>query len=1679
MFALNDTGVLPASTGTLLSFSQVARVDWMRKLGITRQAWCIALLACCQSAIGSEIWTVQEGSTAVAFRQDALADHGVSVAVSHASRLDFEAAQTLLPITSRSTLTLTVEDRILTGFGEGEAVHDGTVYFTSSVGEVVLDGFTIRAVWEKDTYLLVITAAGDADAEPLMLLYDVKMAYDGAGDQLMVEAGSLVATQALAERLGAPGLVGETIGELAMNSTVAWTGGSEPGMSLAPLAPQDDDGALRGVPCTGAVGADVIVGVLIGTSNTTAEQFGGTGPFYDAFGIGTTSCNVGDAELLWISSTNQHPVIGQNFYKLHNGRYVQLGQSWLKHGFTALQQNACTCGCVSSGTGSRLGIGCSDPYGSGLNFGQSSAGPKWQVNAHTGFFVYPPAGPSFSGNTARRMHIPVDELIASNQPNAPLYFGEGHYVTPDDAAAGNQNNNASYIAVTVTGSGNDYSFTLSGATQRGEAGIRAWQDSDASVDEVDLQVPGEGLFIAAAKAIDLGGGFHRYEYAVQNLNSDRSAKSFSIPLPSGVAVQNVGFRDIHYWDGDGINSVNFDGTDWVPTIIPGGSVTWNMVDLAGDNDNALRWGTMYNFWFETDSEPGDVTLTLGLYKAGSPASVSGTILGPDGPPPVCGDGLAEGGEECDPPGNGCDANCLWICGDGVAHPPTEPCDSNGVNTAGCDSDCTLPACGDGLTNTAAGEACDDGGESATCDANCTLVSCGDGTLNETAGEECDPPNGVDCDANCNRIASCGDGVIDAGEQCDDGNTTSGDGCSATCQSESNDACANAFPVCPGNYNGSTATATVDGSASCGSSSSTRDVWYRYTATANGTLTAETCSAASYDTVVSIHSGCPGTTGNQLACNDDTTGCGGNNRSSRVSTSVVAGNSYLIRVSGWNGNFGTFTLTVTGPACASICGNGVSEPGEQCDDGDADNTDACLDTCQNATCGDGFLWAGVEECDDGNTTDGDGCSATCRTEAEPVCGNGDVEAGEACDDGNTTSGDGCSATCQFEVSGDECETCFPGGEGTFNGSTADASGTGNDTSCAGANDLIDEWYCYTASCTGQAVATTCSANTTFDTSLAAFDACGGTEIICNDDTPGQLAACLLEGTTNYYKSTIGWSVTSGTTYYVRVSGFGGATGNYELNISCTPVCGNGTIDAGEQCDDGGESVDCDADCTFADCGDGQINAAAGEECDDGNTNPGDGCSSTCTLENAPGNDNCANVEVVCPGLYGGNLSMATNDGTATCGSSSLARDVWYSYTPDLPGTLTIRTCGTHDLGGVDAGMDTVVSVRSACPDGSGSNADEITCNDDWSTGQPAGSCTGLDTGLIRDSSLQVAVSAGVTYIIRVSGFNNSAGEFVMQIDGPPCDSFTDCNENGRDDDDDIACGGGVYCDDVLGSDDCNANGIPDECDLATGSSIDCDGGPLGDYAAGAARVMALCMFCHGPTGDATNCPGGVCPGVNIRNYSRADIWDRLGEGGGHPGGEHPEYTQQDYADLEAFLADGGSRGRPDLVPDECQSLADCNENAQTDGCELEGGTQVDLDYNGVPDDCETGACCDAGSCTEVPAYACVGYVCDVTAISGATCFGDADGNGVVNAADRGSVSANLGQTDFDLVCLYDLDGNGVINSADRGQVSANLGSCAALPDYQNGSACNGGACPDPRFPAGDFRGVGTSCPGACD
>ena len=121
-------------------------------------------------------------------------------------------------------------------------------------------------------------------------------------------------------------------------------------------------------------------------------------------------------------------------------------------------------------------------------------------------------------------------------------------------------------------------------------------------------------------------------------------------------------------------------------------------------------------------------------------------------------------------------------------------------------------------------------------------------------------------------------------------------------------------------------------------------------------------------------------------------------------------------------------------------------------------------------------------------------------------------------------------------------------------SADNTGaTGNDSSCGGTGDTIDEWWCYTATGIGfQLTVTTCLPGTQFDTTLAAFDN-GGLEVACNDDAIGSPAECSLGGL-NRFSTVHPVAVDAGESYLFRVSvfnddftGSGGFGTAYEIDF----------------------------------------------------------------------------------------------------------------------------------------------------------------------------------------------------------------------------------------------------------------------------------------------------------------------------------------------------------------------------------------------------------------------------------------------------------------------------------------------------------------------------------------------------
>jgi cysteine-rich repeat protein len=155
----------------------------------------------------------------------------------------------------------------------------------------------------------------------------------------------------------------------------------------------------------------------------------------------------------------------------------------------------------------------------------------------------------------------------------------------------------------------------------------------------------------------------------------------------------------------------------------------------------------------------------------------------------CGDGAVDEIEQCDDgnkiEGDGCSSLCLMeICGDGFIS-NDEGCDDGNLTPGdGCNDVCNVEFCGDGILNNGSTEECDG---TPNCTSDCRLPtsgSCGDGIVNFT--EECDDANAKNddfCLTSC-LLAKCGDSFVLIGiEECDDGNSNLGDGCDHLCHVE--------------------------------------------------------------------------------------------------------------------------------------------------------------------------------------------------------------------------------------------------------------------------------------------------------------------------------------------------------------------------------------------------------------------------------------------------------------------------------------------------------------------------------------------------------------------------------------------------------------------------------------------------------------------------------------------------------------------------------------------------------------------------------------------------------------------------------------------------------------------------------------------------------------------------------
>jgi hypothetical protein len=471
--------------------------------------------------------------------------------------------------------------------------------------------------------------------------------YDAASQSLTIAGGRLLISKQFANTLGIPSEAGSLAGTISIGAAMRpiqidqVVRGETKSTVLPPTQHAVGPRAPNLVP-----GPDVIVGDI-----EDVAQFNAPVGTQVGLAIGTDSCNNGDQPVDWFAlPQTDHPVVPQNLYRMSGGanndaRFEQIGQSWMKHTFLALEDFVCgTCNTSGCQTGSHLCPGCSDPYVSGLNGDQGSIGSRAWINPFTGSF--PSTANNHSGHihdgVSHRILVETSDLVPAKNSGAS-YFGEAAYLSPHEytwcvshPGQCNMFNNYSYRQFSVTGGPSFFGFPAVGSTVRMQAAIQAWAATGATVNQIEPDPGNDGIWLMGYKVTSPSAGVWHYEYALFNQNLDRGIQSFSVAMNAGVNVSNIGFHAPPQhpgWANDGtFNNQGYSSAPWSVTQNPD-SITWNTETFAqNQNANAIRWGTLYNFRFDADQPPQTASATVGFFKTGSPMMVA--IQAPAGGTPT-------------------------------------------------------------------------------------------------------------------------------------------------------------------------------------------------------------------------------------------------------------------------------------------------------------------------------------------------------------------------------------------------------------------------------------------------------------------------------------------------------------------------------------------------------------------------------------------------------------------------------------------------------------------------------------------------------------------------------------------------------------------------------------------------------------------------------------------------------------------------------------------------------------------------------------------------------------------------------------------------------------------------------------------------------------------------------------
>jgi hypothetical protein len=341
----------------------------------------------------------------------------------------------------------------------------------------------------------------------------------------------------------------------------------------------------------------------------------------------------------------------------------------------------------------------------------------------------------------------------------------------------------------------------------------------------------------------------------------------------------------------------------------------------------------------------------------------------------------------------------------------------------------------------------------------------------------------------------------------------------------NDECSNAISISDNDtsFDSTGATNSAVPAASCGPLES--DIWYKYTATCDGFVFVNTCDS-DFDTVLVLYDGADCSSLSELSCDDDF--CGGG-AGSQVVGSVVSGQQYLVRVGGYNGATGSGTLNVT-------CELPVSN--DEC-------TDATALSVPSSTAGSTMV------------ATNDGAAA---------CGGVSTSPSDTPGVWYTVTGTGYTITATFCPAPGGSDCCYAN-----LGNTGCSDSSCQDTVCASDSYCCDvEWE---SICAGEAdvqCGDLCpGGGAQFDTQLSVYcSSCANPICVASNDDSCE------------YSSTVTWCSQAGTTYRILVNGYGGDSGDFDLEVSddgtgCTPTvaceggsCEEAQVAAQDAVDSGG-------------------------------------------------------------------------------------------------------------------------------------------------------------------------------------------------------------------------------------------------------------------------------------------------------------------------------------------------------------------------------------------------------------------------------------------------------------------------------------------------------------------------------